>query len=96
MRKPLIAVAVAGATVLGAWTAAVAEYPSDTVRIIVPWRAGGGTDTIARGFAAALEEQIDQAVVVDNLTGGNGNRAHMHMKKAKPTACRSCSTARAT
>ena len=64
--------------------AAAEAYPSDTVRVVVPWRAGGGTDTIARGFAAALEEQIDQAVVVDNLTGGNGNRAHMHIKKAKP------------
>ena len=84
MRHPLIALAVAATTALAAWTGAVAEYPSDTVRVIVPWRAGGGTDTIARGFAAALEEQIGQAVVVDNLTGGNGNRAHMHMKKARP------------
>lgn len=63
----------------------VAEsYPSDTVHIVLPWRAGGGTDTIARGFAAALESQIDQAVVVDNLTGGVGDRAHNHIINSEP------------
>jgi len=59
-------------------------YPSDTIHLVVPWRAGGGTDTIARGFAAALEEQMDQAVVVDNLTGGVGDRAHKHVIDSDP------------
>ncbi|MEM1048147.1 MAG: tripartite tricarboxylate transporter substrate binding protein [Pseudomonadota bacterium] len=60
------------------------DYPSDTVRIVVPWRAGGGTDTIARGLAAAMENIAGKAVVVDNLTAGGGNAGHVHVKKAKP------------
>lgn len=59
-------------------------YPSETIHIVVPWRAGGGTDTIARGFAAALEEQVEVAVVVDNLTGGVGDKAHKHIIGSDP------------
>ena len=59
-------------------------YPSDTIHVVVPWRAGGGTDSIARGFAAALEEQVEVAVVVDNLTGGVGDKAHKHVIASDP------------
>lgn len=62
------------------------DYPSDTVRIVVPWRAGGGTDTIARGLAAAMENIAGKAVVVDNLTAGGGNAGHIHVKRQSPTA----------
>jgi len=64
--------------------AQAADYPSDTVRVVVPWRAGGGTDTIARALAAAMEKAAGKAVVVDNLTAGGGNAGHVHVKRAKP------------
>lgn len=74
--------AMVAATCLPA--ASAADYPSDTVRIIVPWRAGGGTDTIARAFAVAMEEVVDQPVVVENITAGAGTAAMMHVKNAEP------------
>lgn len=79
-----------GKTLIGAlvaalsFTAAAAEYPSDTVRIVVPWRAGGGTDTIARAFGAAMEELIDQAVVVENIHAGNGATGMLAVKNSAP------------
>jgi putative tricarboxylic transport membrane protein len=65
-------------------TAIAADYPSQTVRIVVPWRAGGGTDTIARALGAAMEKISGKAVVIDNLTAGGGNAGHVHVKNAKP------------
>ena len=32
----------------------LAAFPDKTIRLIVPWKAGGGTDTIARGFVGAF------------------------------------------
>jgi len=78
-------IALAGLVTLASLIPAQAdEYPSDTVHIIMPWRAGGGTDTIARALAASMEKISGTAVVVDNLTAGAGNAAHVHAKKAKP------------
>ena len=47
-------------------------YPSKTVRIIVPWTAGGGTDALARLVAQALTDKWGKPVVVENRPGGEG------------------------
>jgi len=53
---------------------AVAEpYPTQRVRIIVPYSPGGGTDTLARLFAQKLSQQWGAPVVVENIAGGNTN-----------------------
>jgi len=46
-----------------------AAYPARPVRIIVPYTAGGGTDTVARGLAQHLSEQWSQSVIVENRPG---------------------------
>ena len=49
--------------------AAAAEYPSKPIRLVVPYAAGGSTDTLARIVGQQLGERLGQQVVIDNRTG---------------------------
>lgn len=50
-----------------------AEWPTRTVRIIVPYPPGGSSDIIARIVAPRLSDALKQTVVVENKPGANGN-----------------------
>lgn len=65
-------------------TAALAQYPERPVTVIVPWGAGGGTDTITRILASGLEQELGQPVNVVNRTGGNGVVGHAAIATATP------------
>lgn len=49
------------------------DWPSRSIRIVVPFPAGGGYDFMARNIAQQLTESLGQPVVVDNRAGANGN-----------------------
>ena len=61
--------------------AMAADYPSETIHLVVPWKAGGGTDNIGRGIAKALEEASGQSVVVDNISGAGGIKGSLSVAK---------------
>ncbi len=65
-------------------TPALAEYPERPVTIIVPWGAGGGTDTIIRIFAVGFEEAMGQPINVVNRTGGSGVVGHSAIANSTP------------
>src|SRR6187200_756976 len=46
------------------------EFPSRTIRIIVPFTAGGANDGVARGMADRLAKKWGQPVIVENRPGG--------------------------
>ena len=48
------------------------SYPSKPIRVIVPYPAGGGTDTIARLIGTQLSQRLGQPVVVENKPGASG------------------------
>jgi tripartite-type tricarboxylate transporter receptor subunit TctC len=48
-------------------------YPTRSVRIIVPFSPGGGTDTFARVIAQKMQERLGQPFVVENRPGAAGN-----------------------
>jgi tripartite-type tricarboxylate transporter receptor subunit TctC len=52
---------------------AVAQYPNRSVRLILPFPPGGGTDTMARAVGPKLGEALGQQVVLDNRPGGGAN-----------------------
>jgi tripartite-type tricarboxylate transporter receptor subunit TctC len=47
------------------------DYPTQPVRIVVPYAAGGGTDAMGRYFAKGLEQRLGQPFVIENR-GGSG------------------------
>ena len=49
--------------------AAAADYPARPIRVIVPYAAGGSTDTVARVVAPRLSQRLGQQVIIDNRTG---------------------------
>lgn len=48
-------------------------YPAKSVRIVVPYATGGGSDILARQIGAGLQKAWSQGVVVDNKAGASGN-----------------------
>ncbi|SIN76468.1 tripartite tricarboxylate transporter substrate binding protein [Vannielia litorea] len=77
-----ITAAMAGLALAGPATAQ--DFPSDTIRLIVPYPPGGGSDSITRAFGAALEEVSGQAVVVENIPGSEGINGMLALKNAAP------------
>jgi tripartite-type tricarboxylate transporter receptor subunit TctC len=59
-------------------------YPNRTIHVLVPWKAGGGTDAIGRAYAQALHEVSGQDVVVDNVNGASGTTGTVKVAHAKP------------
>ncbi|HTD89661.1 MAG TPA: tripartite tricarboxylate transporter substrate binding protein [Burkholderiales bacterium] len=60
------------------------DYPNKTVRLIVPWAAGGSTDSIGRILGQKLAEFTNQQWVVDNRGGATGTIGHALASKAPP------------
>ena len=52
--------------------AAAQEYPTQTIKIISSFGAGGGSDTIARILAQRMQEKLGQNVIVENRPGAGG------------------------
>jgi tripartite-type tricarboxylate transporter receptor subunit TctC len=59
-------------------------FPNQALKIIVPFTAGTGMDTIARVVAPRLSERLGQAVVVQNQPGASGNIGAEALAKAAP------------
>ncbi len=68
----LSAAALMGVLAASSTQAQSNDFPNKTVRIIVPYSAGGGTDIIARRLALGLAPVLKQNVIVENKPGANG------------------------
>jgi len=71
--------------VLACLTPAVAQtYPARAVTLVVPFAAGGPTDTIARIMAQAMGPALGQSVIVENVTGAAGSLGAGRVARAAP------------
>ena len=82
--SPLSVLAVVALSVAGAQPAWSADYPTKAIKIVVPYAAGGSTDTLARVVAERLGKRLGQAVVVDNKPGASEQIAITSVTKAAP------------
>lgn len=71
--KSALTVALTVATTLACSSAFAQAWPAKTVRIVVPFSAGGTTDVVARLLAQRLQEAWGQTVIVENKVGAAGN-----------------------
>lgn len=73
--KQAVRLALCAALATFAATPAAQEYPTKSVRILVGFAPGGGTDIMARTVAAKVSESLKQQFVVENRPGANANIA---------------------
>ncbi len=63
---------------------AQSAYPSQPVRWIVPYPAGGGTDNLARSLAEAMQPSLGQPLLIDNRPGASTNIGVSVLMQSKP------------
>ena len=80
----LMRLAAAAAALSFALGAQAQEFPTRAVTMVVPFAAGGPTDTVARVLAQAMTKPLGQTVVVENRPSAGGVLAPELVKNAKP------------
>ena len=81
MQKLLAALACAVSLAAGAQTT---NWPEKPVTIVVPFPAGGSTDTVARAMALQMGTALGQSFIVDNKAGATGTIGAGFVKRAVP------------
>ncbi len=73
---------------LAAWllaaTAMAQDYPNATLKIVVPFAAGGGVDVVARIITPGLTEELGQSVIIENRGGAGGMLGAAAVAQAPP------------
>ena len=83
--KAALIIGCAFAMSIGAGQAHADEaYPSGTIEMIVPFGAGGGTDTIARIFESEFSKVLGSKIVIRNVAGASGSVGAAATAKARP------------
>jgi tripartite-type tricarboxylate transporter receptor subunit TctC len=77
-------IALLATVALAAAGTAQAQYPTRNVTMLVPFAAGGPTDTVARVTAQAMGKPLGQTIVVENRPSAGGILAPEAVKNAKP------------
>jgi tripartite-type tricarboxylate transporter receptor subunit TctC len=68
---------------LVAWSALAQQYPTKPLTMLVPYAAGGPTDTVARVVAQAMSKPLGQSVIVENKPSAGGILAPEQVKNSK-------------
>jgi putative tricarboxylic transport membrane protein len=67
-----------------AFAAAAQDYPTHTISLVVPFAAGGPTDTVARLIGQSMSKSLGQTVIVENTAGAGGTIGVEKVARAKP------------
>jgi len=81
--RPIAKTAFAAvALILAGLPAQAQNYPSQTIKIVVPFPPGGGVDVVARVIAPRLSELLGQSVIVENRGGAGGSVGATYVAQA--------------
>ena len=72
------------ASVLFTAAAAAQDYPTHTISVVVPFAAGGPTDTVTRLIAQSMTKSLGRTVIVENTAGAGGTVGVEKVALAKP------------
>ncbi|MGE0282716.1 MAG: tripartite tricarboxylate transporter substrate-binding protein [Rhizobiaceae bacterium] len=84
MKKLLAAFGVTAAFALSMTGAMAQGYPERTITMIVPFAAGGPTDTVTRLVAESMSKDLGQQIVVENVGGAGGTLGAGRVAQADP------------
>lgn len=84
MIKKMLAGAVLSASVVFGSASALAQYPERNIQAVVPWGAGGATDTVARSLLPLVEKELGRSLIVSNRPGGTGVIGTRYAMQQKP------------
>jgi tripartite-type tricarboxylate transporter receptor subunit TctC len=76
--------AAAASLAMLAWPSSAQTYPERTITIVVPFAAGGPTDTVTRLVAEAMTKDLGQQVLVENVGGAGGTLGAGRVATAEP------------
>jgi len=83
-----LVLSAAALAVAGAVPAQAADIPCSTARLIVPWKAGGGTHVIFSIFEKTIQElDVTPKIQVVTIPGQGGNKGAKEAARAKPDGC---------
>lgn len=74
-RRAIIGAGLVATAALGAWPALADTFPSNPIKLVVPYPPGGASDVTARLLADKMQRTLKVPVVVENRPGANGNLA---------------------
>ena len=80
LKSTLISLAV----LLFAGVASAQTYPTKAITMVVPFAAGGPTDTVARSIAQVMSKSLGQPILVENVGGAGGNLGNEKVARATP------------
>ncbi|BCH25385.1 hypothetical protein MesoLjLc_53240 [Mesorhizobium sp. L-8-10] len=84
MKNMIAAIGAAVTLSLSSFAASAQTYPDRTVTIVVPFSAGGPTDTVTRLVAEAMSKDLGQQIIVENVGGAGGTLGAGRVAKADP------------
>ena len=82
--RALISALLPGLALFVPLTVHAQPYPNHTIKIVVPYAAGGAVDIVARTIGQPLSEALKQPVIVDNRPGASANIGMELVAKAAP------------
>ena len=71
-------------TLAAAASVSAQDYPTKNIVLMIPFTAGGPTDTLGRNLAVALTGTLKQQVIVENVAGAGGTIAYAKAAKSRP------------